>query len=223
MSDEGGIQMETLLIVLCIVAVFAAALIYAAKSGTRRVELLREFAAARGWTFSADDTEALAAKVDALSPGFAFRVSNVMRVETGPRSVRLFSYQYHHRERPRSEYWGVACLVESNALRGVGEVVEVVDRTALDTLLAGDQVAAGDADFSRQFIVISKDAAAAKLVLTPALQATLLRHRAAPLYNPVSVRVGPAGALVLNRAIDPDPERWVDLVELCRKVEADLR
>ena len=223
MSEEGGIQLETLLIILCIVGVFAAALIYAAKSGARRVELMQEFAATRGWRFSAADTEALAAKVDALSPGLEFGVSNVMRVETGARNVRLFDYQYRHRERRRSEYWGVACLVESAAFRDVGEVVEIDDRTAVDALLAAGQVAAGDADFSRQFIVISKSAAAAKAALTPALQATLLRHREAPLYNPVSVRIGAAGALVLNRAIDPDPERWADLVELCRKVEADLR
>jgi hypothetical protein len=217
--------METVLIVLCIIGVFAAVLIYAAKSNKKRVALMQEFADSRGWSFSAVDNEGLAAKADALSPDLQFHVFNVMGIENGPRSTRLFDYQYHFREQRRTDYPGTGCIIESPRFRAAGigpEIVEIIDRTRIDTALAGDQVDMGSSEFSRNFIVISKNRIAAKNVVTAALQTVLLRHRSAPLYNPVTIRINATGAVILNRSLDPDPERWTDLVELCRSVEASM-
>lgn len=224
-EDNGAIRLETVLIVLCIIGVFAAALIYAAKSNAKRVTLMQEFAGSRGWSFSATDSEGLAAKIDALSPDLQFHLFNVTGIETGPRTIRLFDYQYHFRERRRSDYPGTGCLIESSRFRtaGVGrDLVEIIDRTKIDTALVSDQVEMVDPEFSKNFIVVAKNRIAAKNVVTPALQSVLLSHREAPLYNPVTIRINSAGAVVLNRSLDPEPERWSDLVELCRNIEGSV-
>jgi len=217
--------METVLIVICIIGVFAAALFYAARSNKKRVALMQEFASSRDWSFSATDPEGLAAKLDALSPDLQFHVFNIMAVESGSRTMRLFDYQYHFREHRRSDYPGTGCIVESSRFRTAGlgqDIVEIVDRTRLDTALAGDQVDLGSSDFSKNFIVISKNRIAAKNAVTPALQSVLVRHHEAPLYNSVTIRMSATGAVALNRSLDPDPAQWADLVELCRNMEASL-
>jgi hypothetical protein len=224
-KDKGAIRMETVLIVLCIIGVFAAALIYAAKSNKKRVALMQDFASSRGWSFSAADTEGLATKLDALSPDLQFHIFNVMAIESGPRTMRLFDYQYHFREHRRSDYPGTGCIVESSRFRNAGlgqDIVEIVDRTRLDTALAGDQVDMGNSGFSQNFMVISKNRIAAKNAITPALQSVLVRHHEAPLYNSVTIRMSATGAVVLNRSLDPDPTQWADLVELSRELEASL-
>jgi hypothetical protein len=224
-EKKGAIRMETVLIVLCIIGVFAAALIYAAKSNKKRAAMMQEFAGSRGWSFSAADTEGLAAKLDALSPDLQFHVFNVMSIESGPRTTRLFDYQYHFRERRRSDYPGTGCIVESPRFRTAGlgrDIVEIVDRTRLDTVLVSDQVEMGNPGFSQNFIVISKNRVAAKNVVTAALQSVLMRHHEAALYNPVTIRINATSAVMLNRSLDPEPERWADLVELSREIEASL-
>ena len=80
----------------------------------------------------------------------------------------------------------------------------------------------GNPEFSKNFIVISKNRIAAKNVVTPALQSVLVLHHNAPVYDSVTIRINAAGAVVLNRSLDPEPAQWSDLVELSRQVETSM-
>jgi hypothetical protein len=223
MNDESGsLQPETLLIIVCVVGVFIAALFFAIRSGAKRASLMRDFARSRGWTYSRADTQGLSLKVDDLFPDQQFRLDNVMTVEAGARSLFLFDCGYHYRDKPRGGgSFGTGCLIESTKFRIVGSRTEIVARNWIDAALLPDQVDMGDAEFSRNFIVLSKDPMAAQQVVTGALQEALVAHRQSPLFNPVRIGLNAGGAVLLT-GLTAEPERWTDLVELARRIEASL-
>ena len=143
-EDNYWTQPGTILTITCIVAVFAMALYcahrYAAKSRVMR----QEFAEKNDWGFSRKDTEGLSAKVETFFPGHRFQPSNIMLIESNDRAIRLFEYSHQYL---KTSDFGDACIIQSPRFHtnGAGQdIVEIVDRTRIDTALYPDQVDMGD-------------------------------------------------------------------------------
>ncbi len=225
MSEESGaIRWETVLIVLCIVGVFAAALIYASRWGHKRNAMMREFAQTRGWAFSLTDTEGLKAKADAFFPVLRFDPNAVMSIETGDRFIRLFDFYKNWRDRQRGGDFGTGCIIESPRFRNAGSGVEILSRTGIASAASAfvsDQVDMGDSEFSRNFIVFAKDREIARRAITNSLQTALLAYQRKPVFIPVDISINGAGAMVWTGMYD-DPQQWADLIELCREIEASM-
>jgi hypothetical protein len=222
MNDEyGGMQVETLLIITCILGVFAAAVFFAMRANTRRASMIQDFAKIRGWNYARRDTQELSAKVDLFFPDEVFNLDNIITIESGVRSLFFFDCEYHYRERRRGGNFGTGCLIESDRFRTVKSTIEIVARNWANTELITDQVDIGNKAFSRDFIVISKDPESASMVLTDALQSAFVTHRQMPLFNPVRVSISSGGAVLLT-GLNAEPQRWQDIVELARKIEETL-
>lgn len=207
-EDNYWTQPGTILTILCIIGVFGAALYcahrYAAKSRTMR----QEFAEKREWGFSLKDTEGLSERVEAFFPGHRFQPSNIMLIESGDRTIRLFEYSHRY---IKTNDFGDACIIQSPRFRtnGAGtDIVEIVERTGIDTALYPDQVDMGATEFSRKFIVGSKNRIAGKNVVTPALQTVLLHHRETRPYDDLTIEISATGAVVQHfgtmTSLDPE-------------------
>ncbi len=223
-EDSGAIDPVVLVTVLCIIAAFAGAIVCAYRTGIKREARMKEFAGEHGWGFSRNDTEKLGAKIETYFPKQRFSTSMIVTIETGGRTIRLFDCTHRSYDGKDSSHFSTGCIIESPGFRtnGAGrDIVEIFDRAGLDSLLAFDQVDVGSSEFSKNFIVVSKNRIAAKNVVTPALQSLLLGRREAPLVNTVSIEINATGAVALTGR-DPSPERMLDLIELCRKIERSM-
>ena len=220
-GERGGMQMETVLIIAAVVGVFVIAVIFAVRSNNKRASMIEDFARKRGGSYSRTDTQGLSKKIDAFFPDETFRLDNIVTVETGNRTVIFFDSEYHYRERRRGGSFATGCLIESNRFRTAGASMEIVARNWVNAATVADQVELGSAAFSRDYIVVSKDRVSASKTLTAALQEVLAAHRQSPLFNPVRIGLGANGAVLLT-GLNAEPERWQDLVDLARKIEASL-
>ncbi len=220
-GDNGSIEPGTLLLIACVAGVFIFALVFALRSNTKRAAMIRDFAVSKGWRFSRVDTKGLSSRIDAFFPDETFRLDNIVTIETGERSLQFFDCGYHNRERRRGGNFGMGTLIASGRFQSVHSQLEIVERNAIDSALLPQQVNMGESEFARQFIVASKDPAAARKILTDALQQVLVDHRQAALFNPVRVALALNGAVVLT-GLNAEPERWQDLVDLARRIESSL-
>lgn len=223
MNDpRGSLQLETWLIIACVVAVFVVAVVAAFRSGSKQAKLLQEFAQTRGWSYSRTDMQGITARVEVLFHEEKFNLENVMSVESGGRNLYLFECSYRTRESRRHVILGAGGLIESDYFRSAGSHVEIIERTWVDAKLLTGQVEMGNSEFARNFIVLSKDPAAARRVVGASLQQVLVEHLKAPLRNPVRIALGPGGAALLTGP-HAEPERWLDLAELARRIESALK
>jgi hypothetical protein len=213
---------ETMLIIACVVGAFVAAVFIAYRSGNRQAKSLQEFASTRGWNYSRIDTQGLASKIDALFPDQRFSLENIMTVESGSRNIYLFDCGYRYQENRSGGSFGSACLIESAWFRSVGTNVEIVARTWADAKLLSGQIDLDDAEFVRNFIVLSKDPATAKKIVNARMREILLAHSKAHLYNPVRIGIGPVGAVLLT-GYQSEQARWLDLLDLARQIELALK
>jgi len=212
---------ETLITGLCIGGVFLGALILAYRYGKKHKKVMDDLVAAQGWTLSRNraDTQGVAEKLDALLPDLKCSLSYVMTVETGSRTLVLADGDYVWRCGTKRPQFSSFCLLQSPALEAVGAPVEICARNRLDQLLLGDQIDMGISSFSDAFIVQSKDSEAVWKLIGPAMQQAFLDHMAKPLYNPVQATVDNSGIVLLTGSVN-QPERWMDLVEFARQIEA---
>ncbi len=220
-QGSGAINPAALIIILGIAGAFVAAMIYAARSGARRTALLQAFAASKGWSFQPTDGEGLSARIEAFFPDELFQLDNITTIETGGRAVRSFDCQYRLRERRSGGSFGTGCLLESPRFRSLGAAVDIVARSRINAAALANRVDVGDAEFSKHFIVIAKDRPSAERTVTPALQSLLVGRCGALMKNSVRVGISAAGTVVLTGR-NGGPERWLDLVELSRGVEASV-
>ncbi len=225
MSEESGaIRWETVIIVFCIIGVFAAALIYAARWGNKRTKMMQEFAQTRGWGFTRADKEGLKAKADAFFPIRRFDLNCIVSIETGTRLMRFFDFYHNWRDRQRGGGFGTGYIIESQRFRNAGSGVELMTRTVLDSAVSGfdsSQVDMGDTEFGRNFIVFAKDREAARRAVTGALQTELLAFQRKQASVPLRISINAAGAMIWTGMYD-DPQQWTELIELCRKIEASM-
>ena len=85
--------------------------------------------------------------------------------------------------------------------------------------MVSDKLDMGDSPFAQNFLVLSKNQAAARKTVNESIQAIMLEHLKKPLHNPVGVFIAPGGAIVLtDRTFDH--ERLQDIIDLARQIEA---
>lgn len=220
-GDRGSIEPGTLLLIACVLGIFIFALVFAVRSNTKRAAMIQDFAVSKGWSFSRVDTQGLSSRIDPFFPDETFRLDNIVTIETAEGSLQFFDCGYHNRERRRGGNFGMGSLIVSGRFQSVHSQIEIVERSGIDSALLLQQVDMGESEFARQFIVTSKDPAAARKVLTDALQQVLVNHRQSPLFNPVRVVLASNGAVVLT-GLNAEPERWQDLVDVARRIESSL-
>jgi hypothetical protein len=213
-------QMETMLIIACVVGVLVIAVFFAVRSNTKRASMIEDFARTRGWSYVRTDTPGLSAKIAAFFPDEEFRLNNIVTVETGKRTVVFFDCRYQSRKRRKDGGFATGCLIESDRFRIVGSRMEIMSRNWAAEAILTNQVDTGTAAFSRDYIVVSTDAASASRALTAALQEVLVAHRR-PLFNPVRIGLSASGAVLLT-GLNAEAERWLDLVDVARKMEESL-
>jgi hypothetical protein len=221
-GTQGSSQLGTALTVVCIVAVFVAATIFAIRSGRKHEKAIRELAKAQGWGFARNETQEHTAQVEGLFPEEKFNLGYVMTVESGRRKLFLLDGTYGNRAGRYGGHLVSVCLVDSSQFRSVSSPVEIISRTWTDEKLLRGQVDMGDSEFARNFIVLSKDQASARQTVNDSVQAVLLAHLHKPLYNPVRIGLGTGRAVLLTGYI-AEPERWLDLVDLGRQIESAAR
>ena len=144
-----------------------------------------------------------------------------MRIESGDRTIRLFEYSHQYL---KTSDFGDACIILSPrfSANGAGkDLVEIIDRTGIDSAVYPDQVDMGDTEFARKFIVGSKNRIAGRNVVSPALQAILLRHEEAKPDIRLTIEISAAGAVVQHFGTMASlvSELWSDLLEICRAIE----
>lgn len=131
-EPRGSMQLETLLLVLFVVGIFAVALVYAIRSNRAATKAEMEFAQAQGWTytFAHNDPQGLTKRLkDSLarvSPDKEFDLQTIMTIESGWRRVFLFRCRYRVLGRGPKNGPGSACLIESNRLKSVGSHVDII-------------------------------------------------------------------------------------------------
>jgi hypothetical protein len=88
-------------------------------------------------------------------------------------------------------------------------------------VITSDKVDMGDSPFTEKFLVLSENSGRAREIVNESIQSILLEHDKKPLFNPVKVAVGPAGAVLMaDRTFEH--ERLQDLLALARQIEAAI-
>jgi len=207
------------LIILGVIAFLAAAIALSRYQGQRELKAAQDYAQTQGWSFSRNAAAGLEAEVAEILSDLKFHMYYIRTVETGRRNLYLFDCSYKNRDsNSKSDSHGTACLVQSNRFRSVAAPVSIFTRDWTE-VMESDKVEMGESPFAQEFVVQSKDPDSAKRIVNEAIQAILLEHMQKPLYNPVSVTIGPGGAVVLTGQT-AEPERLQDLLALTRKLES---
>jgi hypothetical protein len=211
-------------IVISVILVIVILVIFFSRMANKQSKAEKEFAQSQGWVYteSYNDpqglTKALKARLEKVCPEKNFRFSNSMTVESGSRNVFLFGCWYRVRDWGPKENHGFACLIESDQFGSMGSQVDISGRNQMDSALLSNQVDMGDSEFSRSFIVTSKDPASAKKAVNESLQAILLESARVSLnYN--EINIGSGGAIIITGAYAPFDD-WLALVDLARRIES---
>jgi len=223
-KSQTWLTLKIPIIVITIIVSLTVLVVIISRFSKKQEKAEKEFAQSQGWIYteSYNDpqglTEALKARLEKVCPEKEFNLNNNMTVESGRRSVFLFSCWYRVRDWGRKTSLGSACLIMSGRFGSVSSQVDISGRSRIDGVLLSNQVDMGDSEFARKFIVTSKDPASAKKVVNESLQAVLLDHEREPLID-AEINIGPGGAVVLKwgQAV---PEQWLALVELARRIES---
>jgi hypothetical protein len=220
-SDPGKLIMA-----LCVIVFFAGGIYWAYRDSTKRTAQMQTFAHNHGWDFSSGDKEDLRLRVEPLFPGSVFSLSRIVASGNSGRTIRLFDCQHRIFNRTRSDHFRTGCMMESQGSGGRAgtDAVGILDRNGVDAVWAPeqDQFDWGSPEFSEKFIILAKNRDAAKRVITPALQALLVRYRQKPDFTSLTVAINNAGVVALIGR-GAAPETMLELVELCRNIEASIR
>jgi hypothetical protein len=203
---------------------FIVLIVLISRTSKKQERKERDFAQSQGWIYteSYNDpqgrTDQLKSRLEKVCPEKEFDVRNNMSVESGRPNVFLFDCWYRVRDWGPKEDLGFACLIESDRLASVDSQVDITERNSVDGVLLSHQVDMGDTEFTRNFIVTSKNPSSAKRVLSEPLQAVLLEStgRLSGFYE---INVGPGGAVILTGG-NKSFEEWFLLIDLARRIES---
>ncbi len=210
-------------IVLLVIMGIGLLLFVAIRGEKKHEKAEKEFAQSQGWIYSEyNDAQGhikeLTGKLMNVCPEKEFDLNNSITVESGKRSIFLFRCRYRVRDWGPKKREGFACLIESDRFAPVRIQIDISERNSIDRLLLSNQVNMGDSEFTRNFIVTSKDPVSAKEAVNGSLQAVLLdSKRDSPSCHEVSI--GPGGAVILAGTMTPI-EEWIGLVDFARRIES---
>jgi len=215
------LKMKIPFIILGVIGFVVGAFALSRHQGQKEMQAAQEYAQSQGWGFSRYATQELTALAEETLWDFrSIYLYYIRTVETGQRSLYLFDCSYNRKADvagSRSAY-GVACLIQSERFSPATVPADIVGRDWTEVMIS-DKVDMGESPFSKKFLVLSKNPAAAQQTVSPAIQAIMLEHLQEPLYNPVCVSLGPGGAVVLTGRTN-EPERLQDIIDLARRIES---
>ncbi len=205
-----GVAWETVKVPVILVAALTgfAALVFVLSVISKKQERAeKQFALSQGWTYSESNadsqghTKDLALKLEKVCPEKEFDVGNNMIAESGGRTVRLFSCSYRFREWGPKMSQGFGCLVESDRFKSVTAQVDISGKSPVDRLLLKNQVDMGNSDFGRNFIVVSKDAGTANMIVSDRLKSLLVdANNETPYFREICI--GPGGLVILTKPLE---------------------
>ena len=220
-NSQAWLKMKVPLIIFCVIGLLIALMGYMRHANSKKLQAAREYAQDQGWRFSENDTQGLKTRVVKILWDLKnFDLYSIGTVETGKRNLYLFDCKYLYiKDVDTDSYaYGTACLIESNRFHSGGVSVDICKRDWTEKMQS-DKVNMGESLFSRKFLVLSKDPVPAKEIVNDSIQAVMLNHLENPLFNPVSVYIGPGGTIVLT-GHTVEHERLQDLIDLARRIEA---
>jgi hypothetical protein len=208
------------LIIIGIIGFIGSMIAFARYEARLELRAVQEYAQAQGWGFARFDSQGLKERIDGIWWDLNFNPYYIRTVETGQRSLYLFECSYKRKQASgrTSNYYATACLVHSDRFRSVTVPVEIVPRDWTE-VITSDKVAMGDSPFTEKFLVLSENPGRAREIVNESIQSILLEHDKKPLFNPVKVAVGPAGAVLMaDRTFEH--ERLQDLLALALRIES---
>jgi hypothetical protein len=219
---------KTPMIIFAVILGLALLTTAASLSSKKHERMEKDFALAQGWGYSVknNDTDGVLSKISAVlekvSPEKRYDVNTVMTVGSEKKIFFLFGCWYN--ERGASKYkLGSACLIESEQLRGMVAQVDIVPRTGIDSVLLSRQVDMGDSEFSRGYIVSSRESAEAHKAINESMKMILVEYRNSPYFNSnFEIMPGPGGAVILRFA-QILHEEWRSLLDLARHLESTMK
>ena len=220
-NSQVWLKMKVPLIIFCVVGLLIALMGYMRHQRGKELQATREYAQDQGWRFSENDTQGLKTRaLKILWDLKNFDLYSIRTVETGKRNLYLFDCKYLYiKDVDTDDFaYGTACLIESGRFHSGGVSVDICKRDWTEKMQS-DKVDMGESLFSQKFLVLSKDPDPAKEIVNDAIQAVMLNHLGNPLFNPVTVHIGPGGAVVLT-GHTVEHERLQDLIDLARRIEA---
>jgi hypothetical protein len=220
-NSQVWLKMKVPLIIFCVIGLLIALMGYMRHERSKELQAAREYAQDQGWSFSENDTQGLKTWVVKILWDLKnFDLYSIRTVETGKHNLYLFDCKYLYiKDVDTDDYaYGTACLIESNRFHSGGVSVDICKRDWTEKMQS-DKVDMGESLFSRKFLVLSKDPVTAKEIVNDSIQAVMLNHLENPLFNPVSVYIGPGGTVVLT-GHTVEHERLQDLIDLARRIEA---
>jgi hypothetical protein len=225
MRDDGGsIDPVTLIMVLCVIALFAGGIVCLVRDRTKRTAQMRNFADSHRWSFSPEDKDKSGDRLETFFLGQIFSAFKIVTIENSDgRTLRVFDTRHFYFNRSKSDQLRTGCIIGSPRFEdnGAGDGVGIFYRYGTESLWAADQFDMGSGEFSKDFVVAAKNQSAARNLVTPALQALLLRFRQTPYAISLTVGINSTGAVALIGR-SASPESMLDLIELCRNIEAAL-
>jgi hypothetical protein len=222
-NSQVWLKMKIPLIIFCAIALLIALMGYMRHMHSKELQAAREYAQDQGWSFSENDTQGLKTRIVKILWDLKnFDLYSIRTVETGKCNLYLFDCKYLYiKDADTDDYaFGTACLIESNRFHAGGVSVNICKRDWTEKMLS-DKVDVGKSLFSQKFLVLSKDPASAKEIVNDSIQAIMLNHLGSPLFNPVSLYIGPMGTVVLT-GHTVEHERLQDLIDLARRIEAAM-
>jgi hypothetical protein len=223
-----GRKWKVLVIVLVVVASLGALFAYLRYDGRKEQQAARSYAESQGWSYSPwNDTYGIKSAVEKIFRDFKFDdPHSIMIVETGQTSVFLCDCSYVYRESAsRRNSNKIACLVRSERFRPSAVPLTILIqewRNIGFSLMRWDEVAMENPAFAEKFLVLSKDPVLAREIVNESMQSMLIEYVGRNDYTPVSITIGPGGAVVMTEQ-NLKRERLADLVDLARRIERNVK
>jgi len=210
-------------VIIIVVAGFLFALItFIHRQNLRELRKIQEYAQSQGWGFARNDTAEFKQQVANILQDLRFFLRNIRTVETGKKNIYIFdcSYKLKDARSGIDDSQGTACLIQSDRFRTIQTPVDVITRDWTEFMIS-DKVDLGPSPFTKDWLVLSKDADSARETVNESIQSVLLDHLRQPDHNSVSVTIGPGGAVVLTGRIT-EQERLQGLIELALRLESAM-
>lgn len=217
-------------VIVAAVAVGLGLLLFANSRCSANAErALREFAIQRGWGYATrnDDMQgvirSVTAKLERVCPDKKFDIRTIMTIREGEQTLFLLICWYEEQNGGKANL-GSASFVESGRFPETGPQTNIYLRTSLDSALLPRQVDMEENEFSRTFIVQSRQSEVARKTVSESLQEVLLAQRKdrAQSLDGTEIIIGPGGAVVLRWA-QILPEEWPALAEVARRIESAMQ
>jgi hypothetical protein len=216
------VKFKTPLIILGVVGFLAALLAYISYENRREQRAIEHYAQSQGWGFAVDAMDDFKSAVEKILSNLDIRMQYVRTVENGDRAIYLFDCSYKHKRAGArvNDSYGTACMVLSKRFSGVTVSLEIIERDWTEVMIS-EKVDMGSSPFAEDFLILSKDPVSAQIIVNESVKSVLLEHLQSELYNPVSVTIGPGGAVVMTGRTS-EPERLHDLIKLALRIEAAM-